>query len=171
MSLVAVSIDKLDRMFCEVDLGQLKLGNAIHNRAVLLESLVPLFHTKASKDIPRLAFKEGGDGKVRSEGASSQGLLFIHRLSFFNVTLLYIEPGSCFIVRRARFLLFVHHLSLDVTPLYVFPYADHIHCILTLIICVLHLRLMQIALVGHVLHNIITWWCLWKYGFLWCNSW
>ena len=97
MSLVAVSIDKLDRMFCEVDLGQLKLGNAIHNRAVLLESLVPLFHTKASKDIPRLALKEGGDGKVQSEGASSQGLLFIHRLSFFR---------RYSIVHRARVLLY-----------------------------------------------------------------
>ena len=32
----------LDRMFCEVDLGQLKPSNTIHNHALLLESLVPL---------------------------------------------------------------------------------------------------------------------------------
>ena len=40
MSFVAISVEELDRMFCKVDLGQLKLGCVIVNLAVLLESLL-----------------------------------------------------------------------------------------------------------------------------------
>ena len=57
---------------------------------------------------------------------SNQGLAF-----------LYIESGFCFIVRWAWVLLFIHRLtSLGITLLYMFAYADHIHCLFILISCV-----------------------------------
>ena len=45
MSFVAISVDELGQVFCEVNLGQSKLGNATHNHALFLKSLVPLFAT------------------------------------------------------------------------------------------------------------------------------
>ena len=89
---------------------------------------------------------------------ASQGLaLFMlsHGLALFmlshGLALIYVVPGSC-----SLFVTFF----LDITPLYVFPYADQIHCVFTLIMCALHSCLLHIPLVGGVLYCIITWQCL-----------
>ena len=110
MNFVAVLVDELHLLFCEVDLEQSKVDNTIHSHALLLKSLVLLFTTIWSF-ILSLALDDRGDGKVRFEGGLSQGLalhslptcsflqtlldcmsshgLAIHSSAYFPQTLLY----------------------------------------------------------------------------------
>ena len=135
--LVAFSHDELDCMFCEVNQGQWKSGNT------------SLFSTLCSWNHCCLYRYYVGRARVLS---------FVHRLTFMDITVLYVEPGSCSFVCRAKVFLY------SLLDCFRFPYVTHIHCIFTLGQIHNEFDLVRIPLVGRVLRNMMTWQHLWKYS-------
>ena len=78
-------------------------------------------------------------------------LSLVHRLTFMDITVLYVEPGSCCFVRRAQVFLY------SLPDCFRFPYITHIHCIFALGQIHSEFDLVRIPLVGRVLHEMIMW--------------